>query len=178
MTIKLNLEWLKAHITFPYSIFSLDCNYRDGDWQDISTKTFNDIAEFALASNQPELAERVLEIIQADGYQPNGKTYALQLAQGIDNKQISSGNPHLFDRMLNEERRGEGEVQPEAADTRCICQRWMRCCWYSADARRRVQLPRLHLNLISASPGPHPPAFRSRDFAHSFQQNIVPIAGI
>lgn len=70
---------------------------------EVSTKSFNDIAEYALLHNQPKLAEEILGFARVQQYRPDAKTYALELSRALDAARYDIARAS-FERLVNEDR--------------------------------------------------------------------------
>jgi len=69
---------------------------------EVSMATFNDVIEYALKKNNPVLARAVQELALSEGFQPDGKTYALQLQFAIDQRDFSRAK-QMYEAMLTED---------------------------------------------------------------------------
>jgi len=69
---------------------------------EVSMTTFNDVIEYALKRNNPVLAHAVQDLALSEGFQPDGKTYALQLQFAIDQRDFSRAK-QMYEAMLMED---------------------------------------------------------------------------
>ena len=68
----------------------------------VSMSTFNDVIEYALSCNNPALAHAIQDLALAEGFQPDGKTYALQLQHAMDRYDMIEART-LYEQMLMED---------------------------------------------------------------------------
>jgi len=69
---------------------------------EVSMATFNDVIEYALKRNNPVLAHAMQELALSEGFQPDGKTYALQLQFAIDGRDFIRAK-QMYEAMLMED---------------------------------------------------------------------------
>lgn len=68
----------------------------------ISMNTFNHAIEYALTCNNPTLAQAIQELATAEGFQPDGKTYALRLQHAVDRVALEEARA-LYEQLVRED---------------------------------------------------------------------------